>query len=60
MPADSGVNEKRFCIGFRVGFGPFAMASATTSVENPMVKSKKLRGLWLLRNFTSVTTSDDC
>jgi hypothetical protein len=40
MPADSGVNEKRFCIGFRVGFGPFAMASATTSVENPMVKSK--------------------
>jgi hypothetical protein len=45
MPADSGVNEKRFCIGFRVGFGPFAMASATTSVENPMVKSKKLRGL---------------
>jgi hypothetical protein len=49
--ARCGVNEKPLC----VGFGSFAMASL---VENPMVETK-LRGLWLLRNFTSVNTSDD-
>ena len=41
--ADSGVKEKRFCIDLSVGFGPFAMASPTTPVQNPMVKTKLRR-----------------
>jgi hypothetical protein len=40
--------DSAFLHWLNVGFGPFAVASAATPAENPIVKTK-LRGLALLR-----------